>query len=173
MRKVCWLVLVVVLAGCSSIRVERQVDPALAQLAPKTWAFEDPPSPQEVGRTSPDTDLGQRIIATFERELVARGLRRVERAEAEVVVRYYAALEQQIDLREPEYQHWRRFEEGVALGPGIVAEGSVILEMIDPKAERVLFQAVATRRNERIESVEAHIEAVVERLVDAWADSTR
>jgi hypothetical protein len=163
----------VILVGCSSIRVEQQADPGLAQLAPRTWAFEDPPSPQEVGRTSPDTDLGQRIIAAFVRELGARGLRQVDRAEAEVVVRYYAALEQRIDLREPEYQHWRRFEEGVALGPGIVAEGSVILEVVDPKAERVVFQAVATRRNERIESVEAHIEAVVKRLVDAWADAVR
>lgn len=173
MRKLGWLLAASLLVGCSAIRVEQQVDPGLTKLAPKTWAFEDPPSPQEVGRTSPDTDLGQRIIATLERELVAQGLRKVDRAEADVVVRYYAAMEQQIDLREPEYQHWRRFEEGVALGPGIVAEGSVILEVVDPKAERVVFQAVATGRNERIESVEARIEDVVARLVDSWADATR
>lgn len=173
MRKFGWLLAGVLLVGCSAIRVEQQVDPGLARLAPQTWAFEDPPSPQEVGRTSPDTDLGQRIIAAIERELVADGLRKVDAAEAHVLVRYYAALEQQIDLREPEYQHWRRFEEGVALGPGIVAEGSVILEVVDPKAERVVFQAVATRRNERVESVEAHIEDVVARLADALAKASR
>lgn len=172
--RVAILVLIgLTMGGCSTIHVDWEVDPGRVGRPPATWAFEDPPSPQQVGPASPDTDLGARIVAAVGQRLQDRGLRQVPIAEAEVLVRYYAAFEQQIDLRRPEFHHWRRFEEGVALGPGIVAEGSFILEVIDPRAERVVFEGIATRRTERVESLERRIEEVVTRLADAFVDSVR
>jgi hypothetical protein len=107
------------------------------------------------------------------REFESRGYRQVDRESAEVWVRYYAAIEQSIDLREPEYHHWRRFEEGVAVGPGLVAQGTLVLEVVDPTAERVIFQGVATRSTERVEALGKRVDEVVGRLVAAFSEGVR
>lgn len=173
MRAGVAVVIGLIFAGCSNIHLDWEVDPSRVGRPPATWAFEDPPSPQEVGPASPGTPLGTRIVDAIALGLESRGVRQVPIAEAEVLVRYYAAFENQIDLRRPEYHHWRRFEEGVALGPGVVAEGSFILEVIDPSAERVIFEGVATRRTEKMEAVERRLDDVLDRLVQAFVESVR
>lgn len=173
MRSIFALLTVLLATGCASTRVEWQIDPSRVGRPPATWAFEDPPSPQQVGPASPSTAEGRRILAALAGQLEARGYRRVAAEEAEVLVRYYAAIEQQIDLRAPEYQYWRRFEEGVALGPGIVAEGTLVLEIVDPRAERVLYQGIASRTTERVEDVMQHLDEIAERLVSRFDERVR
>lgn len=87
------LIAVGLLAGCSSMSVTTDASPMADFSAFETFRYEE--SDRSVASTAPLAD--QRIVAAIQREMAASGLREVT-SDADVVVTYYASIEEQLQF---------------------------------------------------------------------------
>lgn len=154
-RSLFLLVPALLLAGCSSVDVRRDYDPAIDFASLKTFAWRYEKQPQ-TGNPQVDNDLTDaRVRRAVEAELLSKGFRPVPKDEADVLVEYF------IGFRSRVTGSGGSVSMGLGLGSGAgryggvgLSSGSTIREIdeavltIDfrlPADERLIWRGVGSR----------------------------
>jgi hypothetical protein len=153
------------LAGCSGISVNYDYDRGAAFAAMRTYRWFTPADGAAAGAGSTPTNpirpkaetaanpiMERRVRRIVERELAAKGLRPAG-GDADVLVAYYPVFRDRIVQTYtglgPAWGYgwgWRPWDYGVAGGFVEVQrfrEGSIVLELVDPRSRQVVWHAVA------------------------------
>lgn len=167
------LLLPVLAAGCSSIRTTTDFDPAADFSRLKTWAF----FPSRSGTPADprvNSLVDARIRAAVEDELKARGYPQVKDA-PDFYVAHQTAVGQRVEV-DPNTvvvgYGWNRGSMAVAnSNVRVYDEGTLVVDVIEPKANRLLWRGVAkgtVHENASPEDREARIRDAVKQLLDQF-----
>lgn len=142
-------VAVLLLAACSSVTVNTDYDPGADFAALKTYAW----LARKAGATGDprldSTLLHERIRSAVEAQLAARGYEKVAVGRADFLVAYHTAIERKIDV-DTIYRGYGYRSGAWGWGVGhetVVYEydrGTLLLDVLDPKAHRLLWRGSAS-----------------------------
>lgn len=161
MKRVTGLLLVAaVLLGACGVPVAVETDPAQRRPAWRTWSWLSRP-PVAQGDTT-YAAIDGRVHASFEREMAARGFRRVEREKPDFLVTYYAAVEKPIRAESVAYAAGGPGQGRSAVdASGAYAQGTLIVDVLDAKTGKLVWRGAgakviqsdqdAAERSERID----------------------
>jgi hypothetical protein len=167
------LLLPLLAAGCSSIRTSTDFDPAADFTRLKTWAFFPSRSAAPAdARVSSLVDA--RIRAAVEAELGERGYTQVKES-PDFYVAHQTAVGQRVEV-DPNTvvvgYGWNRGSVGVAnSNVRVYDEGTLVVDVIEPKANKLLWRGVAkgtVHENASPEDREARIRDAVKQLIDQF-----
>jgi hypothetical protein len=137
------------LAACSSVTVSTDYDPGADFAGLKTWAW----LPRKAGATGDprldSTLVHERIRHAVETQLAARGYEKAAVARADFLVAYHTAVERKMDV-DTIYRGYGYGRGAWAWGAGhetMVYEydqGTLLLDVLDPKAHRLLWRGSAS-----------------------------
>lgn len=149
------------LAACSTVQIDSEYDKGTDFGRLKTFRWVETPP---VGVGDPrvdDTVLQARVQLAVNRELEAKGLRRVEGADSDILVNYFVTVEEKMTGENVNDKYgyspggsWTQgARQGWAWGLGADAapsvpttyyeEGSVIIDLIDPATRRLIWRGSA------------------------------
>lgn len=150
------------LAACSTVHVDSEYDKEANFARFKTFRWVDAP-PVAVGDPRvEDTALQARVQLAVNRELEAKGLRRVESGASDLLVNYYVTVEEKMTGQNVNDKYgyspgggWTRgAHQGWAWGLGgydtpsvpttYYEEGTVIIDMVDPTTKQLIWRGTAT-----------------------------
>jgi len=138
MSRRTWLILGLLVGGCSGPEISRDYDPKQDFSKWKTWGWA-PMTPQVDGPTDPlaVSSLAQeRIHHAVEREMVLKGYSKVGAESADFWVQHYAVQSQRV-----------RVDPGYDWGYNDVstyAEGTIIVDFVNPKDKRMVWRGTAS-----------------------------
>jgi hypothetical protein len=138
MRRETWLILGMLIGGCSTLSVSSDYDPKQDFSKMKTWAWAPVP-PQADGSADP---LGvsslalERIHRAVEREMNLKGYPMVDAPGADFWVKHYAVQEQRIRV-DPGYD-WGHDD------VSSYAAGTIIIDVVNPKDKRMVWRGTAS-----------------------------
>jgi hypothetical protein len=176
----------VALAGAlvtgQKLELEAHRDPGadFAALATYVW-LPTPPIKSEIAPdavTNPTLShevLGPHIVSFVDRELAARGLRRVEAGDADVQVVYYAALS--VGMSTQELGSYYQYTTGWNLpaSPTVasttVERGSIVVDVVQPASKKAIWRgSVASRVNQEntLEKRVARLDEAIRRLFERF-----
>jgi hypothetical protein len=142
MKRVAWLLLgAVLVAGCG-VPVAVESDPTQRRPGWKTWSWLSRP-PVAQGDTT-YAAIDQRVHASFEREMAARGFRRVEREKPDFLVTYYAAVEKPIRAESVAYAAGGPAR-SAADASGAYAQGTLILDVLDARTGKLVWRGAGRK----------------------------
>ncbi|RIL05091.1 MAG: hypothetical protein DCC71_11740 [Proteobacteria bacterium] len=143
MRGACLALVAAAVLGCGvPVAVER--DPGARYGAWKSWSWL-PRSPVARGDTA-WTLIDERVRSSFEREMKARGLRKVERERPDFLVTYYAALDAPIDAKAIAYAAGGPLgARSAANAMGQYEQGSLLLDVLDAKSGKLVWRGAGRR----------------------------
>jgi hypothetical protein len=172
MKSAAWLLLGAVLLGACGVPVSVESDPAQRRPAWKTWSWLSRPPVAQGDVTYASID--ERMHASFEREMAARGFRRVEREKPDFLITYYAAVEKPIRSESIAY---------AAGGPsplravfdatGAYAQGTLIVDVLDPRTGKLVWRGVGGKvflPEQDAEQRRARIDDAVDALVSEFSE---
>ncbi len=138
------------LAGCSSVTVNRDYDEAVDFAALRTYAWQHAEQPQ-TGDARIDNDLiDERVRAAVDAELAAKGFARVEAAEADFQVAYFIDFKQRIGGSSVSFGvgagNYGRYS-GVGYNTAIsdYEEGRLTIDIVDPHSGKNIWRGVGRR----------------------------
>ncbi len=151
MKFLCLLVAATaLLAGCSSITVNRDFDPAVDFSALKTYAWKHAVQPK-TGSARVDNDLvDQRIREAVDAELAAKGFAKGEAAAADFLVAYYLEYKRRISGNTWSFGIGSGYYDGYG-GVGYNTsisdydEGCLTIDVIDRKRDKTIWRGVGIR----------------------------
>jgi len=164
MQRRSWMVLGVLVAGCSGIDVSHDYDRSYNFVALKTWAWS--PKETEKGSGGPISRVSslthERIRSAVDHEMTQKKYERVEVESADFWVRHYAAVGQRIEA-DPGYDYgWY----GQDLR--VYDEGTIIVDVISPKDKRLIWRGTArgavdpdTKPEEREQRIQEAVHAIL------------
>lgn len=138
MSRKTWLILGIVIGGCSGPEVSRDYDPKQDFSNLKTWSFAPVP-PQADGARDPmavSTLAMERIQRAVDRELKVKGFQPMDAQSADFWVQYYALTEQRMRI-DPGYD-WGHDDVST------YAAGTIIIDVVNPKDKRMVWRGTAT-----------------------------
>lgn len=155
---------VAALGGCSDLRINTDFDPAanLTQLRTYDWR----PGPQK-GPSDPRIDnslLDTRVRNAVDRQLAAKGYQKISSGSPDFLVGYHVVLEQRTDFRTVGGYYGYRWGGAPATYAYNYEEGTLLLDVIDPKTMKLLWRGSATSIVERQATPEAR-EAKINKAV--------
>jgi hypothetical protein len=149
------------LASCSTVQVETNYDKEENFARFKTFRWVSAP-PVNVGDPRVDDSVLQaRVRMAVNRELEAKGLRRVDEGDADVLVNYHVTVEEKVTGQNVNDKYgyspgtgWTQGERqgwswglGAYDAPSVPAtyyeEGSVIIDLVDPATRRLVWRGSA------------------------------
>jgi len=137
MNRKTWLILGILIGGCSGPTISRDFDPKQDFSNLKTWAWAPQPL-QADGPTDPTSVSSlahERIHRAVDLELRSKGYQEVDEKSADFWVQHYAVQHQRLEV-EPGYD-W---------GPDDVStyeQGTIIVDVINPKDKRMVWRGTA------------------------------
>jgi hypothetical protein len=164
------------LAACSSVTISTDYDPGTDFSALETYAW----LPRKAGRPQDprldSTLLHERIRDAVESQLAQRGYRKTAPGRADFLVAYHTAIERKMDVdtiyRGYGYGHgawgWGAGHETVVYQ---YDQGTLLLDVLDPKAHRLLWRGSASavvREESTPEKRAQGIREVVAKLLDRF-----
>ena len=136
------------LAACSSVQVSTDYDPATDFAVLRAYAW----LPRKAGASGdPRLDsslLNERIRNAVEVQLAERGHRKVASGQADFLVAYHTAVERKIDV-DTIYRGYGYGTHSWGWGAGHETvvydydQGTLVLDVLDPKAHRLLWRGSA------------------------------
>ena len=159
----CFLAIAIALifSACSTVQVESEYDKQANFAALRTFRWVEAP-PVAVGDPRIDDSVLQaRVQAAVNRELEAKGLRRMDSGAVDLLVNYYVNVEEKMtgqNLNDKYgYTQGTGWTQGARQGwswglgaydaPSVPVtyyeEGSVIIDMIDPRTKRLIWRGSA------------------------------
>jgi hypothetical protein len=138
MRRETWMILGMLIGGCSSLSVTSDYDPKQDFSKMKTWAWAPIP-PQADGSTDPlavSSLALERIHRSVEREFNLKGYPMVDPQGADFWVKHYAVQEQRIRV-DPGYD-WGHDD------VSSYAAGTIIIDVVNPKDKRMVWRGTAS-----------------------------
>lgn len=168
------------LAGCSSVAVNRDYDSTVDFSSLKTFAWLHEVQP-ETGNPRLDNDLyDTRIRAAVEAELRLKGLVNVDKAEADVLVAYFTDYQQRIDGSSGSFSigmgrssYGRGSSVGYSTG-GTVSdyeEAQLTIDFLNPADEKMIWRGRGRRRAASASSPEkitARVNEAVQRILQKF-----
>jgi Domain of unknown function (DUF4136) len=171
-------------ASAQKIKVESHRDEKADFKALRTYTWL--PSPPAVRNAAPDAAtnpsltqevLGPHIVNAVDRELTARGLKRVEQGESDVNVVYFAALTVGVNISElgSYYQYTTGWALPYLTGPAttsdIVERGTIIIDMVARRSKTAIWRGqVSTNVNQEntLEKRIARINEAITRVFERY-----
>lgn len=144
-----------VLAGCSSVSVNRDFDSTFdfSQLKTYAWQHEEQP---ETGVPKIDNDLNdKRIRAAVEQDLAVKGFKKVDKADADCWIAYFMDFQQRIDGSGSSVSFGMGTgSAGRAGGVGWSSGGTVsdyeeaqlMIDILNPESEEMIWRGQGRRR---------------------------
>jgi hypothetical protein len=139
-----------VLSGCSSVSVSRDYDVSTDFSVLKTFAWKDAEQPQ-TGNPRIDNDLiDERVRKAVNRELMTKGMRLVEKDEADFLVAYFVEYKQRIGGGSVSVgmgggSYGRYGGVGYNTGVSDYEEGHLTIDIIDPSDSKNFWRGVGRR----------------------------
>jgi hypothetical protein len=125
------------ISGCSSLDVKADKDPKANLAKYKTYAWAEEP------KTTPNKKvtsiLDETVKADVDQQLASKGLQKVPASQADLIVSYSAMTKNRISYGMSPGYYW-----GAGTEPYITPEGSLTVQMVDPKERRTVWQGTAT-----------------------------
>jgi hypothetical protein len=153
MKRSCFVLSAVclVLAGCSSVSVNRDYDVSVDFGQLKTYAWQHAEQPQ-TGNPRIDNDLiDERVRSAVEAQLNAKGFVRVDKADADFLVAYFIDYKQRISGSSISFgmgagSYGRYGGVGYDTGISDYEEGHLTIDVITPADEKNIWRGVGRRR---------------------------
>lgn len=159
--------------AAQKIEIKSDRDPKADFKSIRTYRWLE--SPPAITTTAPDAAtnpnlsqkvLGPHIVSAVDRELTARGLKRLEAPEADIQVVYYAALNVGMDsnVLGSYYQYTTGW--ALPLGPApttslrIYERGTIIVDVVSPAAKMAIWRGSAATDVEQATTLEKRIERI-------------
>lgn len=173
MKRVTGLLLLgAVLLGACGVPVSVENDPSLRRPGWKTWSWLSRP-PVAQGDTT-HALIDTRVRASFEREMAARGFRRVEREKPDFLVTYYAAVEKPIRSESVAYAAGGPFLLGSSAdASGAYAQGTLIVDVLDPRTGKLVWRGAGRKviqPDQDAEQRQARIDAAAAALASEFSE---
>ncbi|MEA2069507.1 MAG: DUF4136 domain-containing protein [Verrucomicrobiota bacterium] len=138
------------LTGCSSVSVSRDYDVSTDFSKLKTFAWQHEEQPQ-TGNPRIDNDLiDERVRAAVNAELMAKGFRQGDKAEADFHVAYFVEYKQRISGSSVSFgigggSYGRHGGVGYNTGVSDYEEGHLTIDIVDPADGRNFWRGVGRR----------------------------
>jgi hypothetical protein len=155
-RLLTGFVLTALLAGCSSVTVRQDYDTSanFSKLKTFTWQSEQQkPSPNELANNSL---IDARIRTAADNALAGSGYRKTADAQADFLVNYYYTIEEKLESRDRvstgfgfgtgSRGSFSTISIGVGSGRRDFEQGTLIIDIIDPKTDKLLWRGFARQR---------------------------
>lgn len=156
------VLMVPVLAGCSSLRYSADWDRDVDHQAYRTFTFAPTPEPEKEGPSASNTTfLDKRIkrAVTAALEDKKKGLRRVEsRAQADLVVVYWLHLRDVVNVYSYGY-----YPSGASYSS--YKEGTLVIDLVDRKLDEVVWRGWAEGMRAEVRHSEEQIFGVVRAIL--------
>lgn len=178
MKKIYFLVLfpALLLAACASgPTIVANTNPGTDFRAFQTYSFFEPLGTDRAGGVR--TPLSTRLIASMEREMSARGLEKSD--SPDLLVDFTVSAVDRVDIRStPSHtvhrSNWNRsFSTWPTYNTTVrqYTEGSLIIDLIDPNANRLVAEGAATSRINNTDFTQQQIDDVVAQVMASiWAN---
>jgi len=149
-QRLLGVVLIAALGGCSTMRVTSDTDPSAKFTGYKSynWMAE---APKKTGdpRIDGNSILASRIRSAVERQLAAKGYEKRSSGTPDFLVGYHASLEKKTSVRmlNEYYRYgpgWGRRYRGPQTYVYDYDEGTLILDIVDPKTRKLLWRGSPT-----------------------------
>lgn len=146
--RVCFVLLVAALSGCSTMEIATDFDPQASFAGLKTYDWMPVPeeTTEDLAAVSRNSLLEQRVFRAVERELGAKGYVRDSSGKADFLVGYHATLDSKTSVTVLDnYYHYQPY--GWSRIPQTYVyeyeEGTLILDIVDAETRRLIWRGSA------------------------------
>ena len=165
------VVLLLLALGCSSLRVNVDYDPNedFSAYRTFTWFPREQRAQGDYRADSPLVDA--RIRKAVERELAARGYRKVEDRNPDFFVAFFLSVEDKIDVYTVNRGYYDYWGYGVMLPETRVSqyeEGTLVIDIADARKKQLTWRGIGQgrlRRNPTPEQVTQDVDAAVKEIL--------
>lgn len=164
------------LASCaSSPRIVANISPDIDLRQFETFGFVEPMGTDRANGVR--TPLSSALVAAASREMSARGL--TQSSDPDLLLDFMVFTEQRIDVRQtPSHSvHRSYWPRGYSTWPAYrttvrqYTEGSLVIDLIDPRNNRMVAEGSAQRRISNTDFTQQQIDDVVARVLNSmWAN---
>ncbi len=171
------LFLIVILAGCSSMRVATFGDPSMSFAGFQTYAWSNG---QATGgdETSNGEVVDRRIREVVDRKMATKGYRLVASDHSDLLIHYHAAMDENLDVA-AEYERYRLGTDPYGRETSraqVFKKGTLVLDVEQPTSRRLIWRGWATDAiNDvpRTEEMQSKIDTAVDKILDRFPDCPR
>lgn len=138
-------VIAISFAGCSSISVSSDYDPASNFSGYKTFAVHTEAIKGSALETAPL--IKTRVNEAVTSELRKKGLVNTQEEDADLIVYPYAATKDKINVTDWGYSYggyWGRYPYGRNIDVNQYTEASLVLDLVDNKTDQLLWRGIGT-----------------------------
>jgi hypothetical protein len=168
-RRATWLLPLLPLAWCScaTLNVTTEHDPTVDFSRHKTFSFADPADIGEE-RTPDEAALQSRIEPAISRQLVTKGLRRIDTDQVADLAVYYW-----VNVTATKRKAWRRsYNWGASYGGAVQTysdrEGILVLDLVEPVKKKLVWRATIVAPLDH--TTEENLDLATEAVARAFAD---
>jgi hypothetical protein len=174
------LLLLVALAGCSTVKVKTEFDPTAQFTTYKTYAWLATAPGSEQAPTMQNPALRQRVVAVLDREMARKGLVRTSAdASPDFLVSVIGCSQNRVALDDYGYAYSGTYTYG-PYGPGAMSvpvpveqvrqytEGTLLLDFVDAKSRKMFWRGTATDTLSSPEDVQSKIDDAARQLLAAY-----
>jgi hypothetical protein len=137
------LSLVVLVAGCSSMRTSFDYDPTADFPQYATYAWMDRASSGPAGSGAQPSDMtGKRVRMAMDDELARRGMT-VDTTNPDLLIAYYVGVEEKVDVTDWGYRYYGGWY-GRDVDVYRYQMGSIVLDMVDASTSELVWRGVVT-----------------------------
>jgi len=149
------LFLLIVLPGCTGVRVSQDYNDGqnLAALKTYAWHYDQQEKSGDIRIDTPLID--QRVRSAIDKTLTARGYRKASRSEADFHIAYQYAIRNQLESDQPRTSigfgfgsYGRHSSIGISTGTNVNSydEGLLVIDILDSRDGETLWRGKGTRR---------------------------
>jgi hypothetical protein len=172
------LVVAATLAGCSSVKIRTEFDPAAPFASYRSYAWVTSAPGSEQAAPMRDPRVRAQVVAALDREMAKKGLVLTSiDASPDFLVSVLGWSNTQIDVQNYGYAYGASYAYG-PYGPTTVAapvtqvreytEGTLLLDFVDAKTKKLVWRGTATDTIASPESVRASIDEAARKLLEAY-----
>jgi Domain of unknown function (DUF4136) len=177
MRRITWLALAsaAVSFACSGIRVTTDYDPSADFSDVRSYAWFDQSSGVQGDRADVTSLLDRRVRSAVDAELQRKGLARVDKSAAKVLVTYHLGVETKLDVDTVNtgygYGRYGRYG-GISTSTTVreYQEGTLLIDVVDPSSKQLVWRGSGQARIRQSSSPEEREKRIGEAVKEILAD---
>jgi uncharacterized protein DUF4136 len=178
MRSIAWLALAFASGffACSGVRVTTDYDPSADFSGVRSYAWFDERSGVQGDRADVTSLLDRRVRSAVDAELQRKGLARVDKGAAKIVVTYHLGVETKLDVNTVNtgygYGRYGRFGGvgGTTTTVSEYQEGTLLIDMIDPSSKQLIWRGSGQARIRQSSTPEDREKRINEAVKQILAD---
>ena len=156
MIRIVWACMFLIIGGCAQLQTGSQIDDKTDFSELKTFSWLHDADQQAGDVRLNDPKVRQTVRNAVEESLVSKGYERVERQQADFLVVWFGAIEQKIKKENIDhfyspYGYGTLFRDpvlntGTPQKIGEYEKGTIIIDIVDPKSEKVIWRGSGSGR---------------------------